>query len=171
LGCSGCDTSPKINKNFMDKEIFIIFTALINLILGFIIYTKNKNIVNKSFLIFTITTSIWSIGLFFYTHPILFSALEWIKITYFLSTFTVPALFSFCFIFSKGKSQGLLRPLLFYWIITFPFILILFLTNWWVVNVVPQEFGFHTITGSAYIFYSLFAGIYILLAVKLLFKK
>lgn len=89
----------------MQKEYLIIVFALINFILGFTVYWKNKkNRVNRSFFLFTIAVFIWSFALFFYTNPIWFSTLEWIKITYFLGLFTAPALFYFCSTFC-GKSS------------------------------------------------------------------
>jgi len=155
----------------MDKEFFIVFSALASFILGFIVYKKKKHIINRSFFFFTISVSLWAVALFFYTYPVLLSALDWIKITYFCSALVLPAGFYFITVFSGKSPKFALKPLYIYLILLLPLILILFFTDWWVKEVVSTPWGYHTTTGSAYLFFGILVGFYALWCFAILFQK
>ncbi len=156
----------------MQKEYLIIVFALINFILGFTVYWKNKkNRVNRSFFLFTIAVFIWSFALFFYTNPIWFSTLEWIKITYFLGLFTAPALFYFCSTFCGKSSIYILKIILVYFILSLPLIWVLFNSKLFVKEVTLYPWGYNTVTGIAYPFYGVLTGILVFLVFAMLFKK
>jgi len=86
----------------MPKEYLILFSILISLTLGLFVYLKERNKRDRfHFLIFTIIITLWSISLYFYNNPILLGALEWIKITFFLTVIGIPELICFIIVISN----------------------------------------------------------------------
>ncbi|MDD5638869.1 MAG: histidine kinase N-terminal 7TM domain-containing protein [Candidatus Pacebacteria bacterium] len=157
----------------MDKEILIIFSALINFILGLIVYFKGaEKTINKNFFFLSLLVSIWSIALFFYTHPILFSALEWIKITYFFGLSIVPLFFYFCSILTNQISKKTTKAfLIIYFIILIPLLWVLFNTKLFIREVIFSLNGYQTFFGPAYLFCAVFTGSYLLISLSILIKK
>ena len=49
--------------------------------------------------------------------------------------------------------------------------MILFLTDWWVVDIISAPWGYHTVTGPAYPFFGILVGFYSLWAFVLFFQK
>ncbi|MBU1110452.1 hypothetical protein KKB83_02455 [Patescibacteria group bacterium] len=156
----------------MHKETLIIISIAISFALGLSVYLRNrKNLVNKSFFHFVIVASLWSLALYFYTHPIILSSLAWIKITYFLSAFTAPAFLYFCTAFSGKPLKLLIKPLSAYFILSSPLIYTLFFTQLWVKEVIQTEWGYHTITGPAYPIFGALAGVCLFWSIELLLQK
>ncbi len=155
----------------MEKEVLIIFSAFANLLLGAIVYRKEKKALNRSFFIFAINVFLWSIALFFYTHPVLFSALAWIKITYLFSSIIVVTGFQFIAAFADVDKVSVRRILKWYFVFIVPLIAILFFTDLWVKGVVSLPSGFHTLTGPVYLLFGIVIAIYIFLCFNPLYRK
>jgi len=155
----------------MDKEILIIFSSFANLLLGAIVYRKERKALNASFFLFAISISLWSMALFFYTHPLLLSALEWIKITYFFSSIIVITGLRFVAVFADVNRDRIKRLMRWYLALITPLIFILFFTNLWVKDVITVSSGFHTLTGPAYLLFAILIGFYTFLCFNPLYQK
>ncbi len=139
----------------MTKEFLIVLSGLVNLLLGFFVYFKNKrNNINRSFFIFTFVVCLWSIFLFLYIHPIIGNSLLWIKITFFFALLSTPSLFYFICVFIKKESSYYKLPIIIYYIIAALFAWALFNTDFIIKDVSSFDKNIQTIVGGGlYIFF------------------
>jgi len=136
----------------MDIKYLIIVAALINFLLGLVVFRKpKKSRADISFIIFIWFTTVWAAAFFFYEHPFFLNSLIWIKIVYFLVFGIVGSLFYFSFVFPSGEQKPPKIVLIIYSIIAFPFIWTLFFTDLFVVQVIQESWGYQTVIGPIYI--------------------
>lgn len=98
----------------------------------------------------------WSLSLFFYTQPILFSGLTWIKVVFSLVFFLIASSLYFSFVFPEERTEAANRWQVVYWSTAAVFLYLLWFTNKWVKGVVETDWGFETILGPAYKYWGLF---------------
>lgn len=126
-------------------------------LLGVAVFYKGKRKpVNISFALFAFFSAVWSASLYFYVNPPFFSSYNWIKIVYSLVFFMIGSSFYFSFVFPTGDQKKAIIPILLYSVISVPFVYLLFFTDLWVKEVVVQESGPLTSTGSAYLYWGIF---------------
>lgn len=114
----------------MQKEYLNLFSFLISFILGLSLFFKEKNKqVGLHFFIFAITITLWSIALYFYNVPILWSALEWFKITLSLTIIVIFEFFCFIIAISNISLKKFKLPLIISSILSLGTILALFVNN------------------------------------------
>jgi len=144
----------------VDIKFLIIIIALIEFLLARLIYLRGKKkLTNIIFALLNITSGLWALSLYFYEHPILFSSLIWIKITYFFALFLTFFAFYFSLIFPvKVKNTSKLLKL--YIFLMIPFLYLLFFTNLWVKDVVIHEKEVQTVLGQFYILFIIYSGIF-----------
>lgn len=154
-------------------KIGIILTAVTaNFSLGLLVLNKNsKNIVNLTLVGFAWTFAIWSLSLFFYDYPIIFSSLFWIKITYVVVILGIIGfLYYFGYIFPDGKKPPMVGQVIFF---IFALLLVssLFFTNQFVQDVVEVNNGKQTLLGQIYPLFIIFDSIFGFWGLGMLIKK
>lgn len=105
------------------KIIILIISALINIFLGILIYSKSKKgLSNILFSFITFFVGLWSIGLLFFIHAqSLSQAFVWVKFYYIAASFIASVFLHFCLVFlNKKKLNHFLVSLLYF----FPILLI-----------------------------------------------
>jgi len=156
----------------MDVKITILIAALFNFFLAWLVYFKGRrNLANIIFALTVFGGGLWSMSLYFYEHPLFFSSLIWIKITYLLALFLILFLFYFSFIFPTSERKNLYLPLSLGIILSLPLIYILIFTRLWIKEVVIREGEVQTILGPFYIFLALYAFIFLFWIIYNLVKK
>jgi len=147
----------------MDITFIDVLVATLNLILGLFVYSRIKGdsiklSVRKSFVFLTLFVAIWSLSLYFYAHPIIFSPLFWIKITYFVGVFLMGfSLFYFSHVFPEDSRMMPLKNFLAWLIVTLPFLYFLFFTDLWVREIVIKPWGYETVLGPMYLPVSMYS--------------
>ena len=86
-------------------DVFITFIPVMaSLGLAFIVYGKNKNdLSNKIFAVSCLAIVFWTAANYFSRHPILISALTWIRLVMLLAVFMQFAFFIFVYLFPQNK--------------------------------------------------------------------
>lgn len=159
----------------MDFRLFSIFSGIWSFLLGGLIFYRNrKKASNISFALFALFASLWSVSLYFYVNPVIWSSLEWIKIVFLLVFGMVGSSFYFSFVFPLGSKKDGLIPIIGYSLISIPFIYFLIFTDYWVIDVYSDIGGVHTTTGAIYPVWGIFnliVGIWLLLNLYSKYKK
>ena len=136
--------------------IIIIITAIVNLFLGYFIATRGtKNWSSYSLSLFSFMAGIWGVSFYFYTYPVLFSSLVWMKIILVEVFLMIASFFYFSFIFPR-KLRFSSFFLVFYWLIATPIILHIFFTDTWIKDVVLRDGKYYSILGSNYKYFGIF---------------
>jgi len=137
--------------NFLD--FFVIITGIANLFLAYLIFARGaKSMITYSLGAYAIVSGIWSFSLYFYQVHFLFSSLAWIKIVYLLVFFLVFGLFWFSMVYCRKPWKATLYLSALYFVLSGPFIYILFFTDLWIEGVIAESWGPETILGPAYIY-------------------
>src|SRR6056297_138268 len=142
----------------MDIQYTILLVFLLNLVLGFFVWLKNKDKkINILSALVAFTLALWAFSMFFYVKPFVLNSEIWIKIVYlFVLLMTVTWTYFFKeFLDLKGSIAPYLVSLF-----AFVFILFLFFTDLWVKEVTQKPWGPETILGPVYPY----VGIFIVLA-------
>jgi len=156
----------------MLKEILVLVSAVSILLLGIIVYTKDrKSQLNKSFFLFTISSFIWSLMLLFYIRPVILSSEIWIKLTYTATIILIPPILYFCGVLCNKPLKFLTKLVIACFISYLPILPTLYITDWWVRDVIVTPQGVETMLGPVYALYGLIGGIYFLWLGLTLFKK
>lgn len=155
------------------KIALILSAVATNVFLGFLTLNKNsRSIVNRTLAGFAGVFALWSLSLFFYDYPVIFSSLVWIKITYLIVIFGIIGfMFHLGFIFPDGKSKppllGQVLYILFATILSYSLIF----TDNFVKEVINTPKGIQTILGNMYIPFILYDSIFGFWGMGLLIKK
>lgn len=155
------------------KIIILIISAIINIFLGVLIYSKSKKeIPNILFSLMTFFIALWSMGLLFFIHAqSLSQAFLWVKFYYVAASFIASVFLHFCLVFLNKKKLSLFLVSLIYF---FPIALIfVFLfNNFLIKEIITANEEKDVILNLSY--YSLYGVWYIVMmsiAFIVLFKK
>lgn len=157
----------------MDIETITLGVAIVNFSLGLFVYVKNRrDLANRSFAVFGCILGVWAASLYFYSRPVIFSTLIWIKAVYFTGVFPMGlSLLYFSFIFPKYSKPPSLKAFLLWGTISAPLMYALLFTNLWVEKIVDKPWGHETILGPAYIVVGVYSTFMIGWVVYNLFRK
>ncbi len=142
------------------QQIAVLAAGFIDLFLGFLVISRNsKELINRVFLLLSLSYAFWSFSLFFYQNPIIFSSFFWIRLTYVLVVVFISFVLVFSFIFPIRVSSKFFKIGSFVGVTYILFsIWLLFFTPWFVTRVVhdPHK-GLQTILGSGYLWWGVYS--------------
>jgi len=153
--------------------ILILFVVLVNLGLGFLVFSKDKKkLVNQTFLFITLTSAIWSSGSLLFTESKeMYLGLVGAKIAFVGASLIVSPLLIFSLIFPKELGYISLKKYLIILLPSIFFALISLFTPLIVKSVELKSWGYNPVYGSFYLFFALYFLIYFGLIIFNLIKQ
>ncbi|NMC36606.1 hypothetical protein GYA49_06225 [Candidatus Beckwithbacteria bacterium] len=114
-----------------------LIPAALNLILGLLVIARNPNKrANQAFFFIAFWFVVWSICLFFYQYPLVFTSVFWIKATYFSASFISIGLLILSYVFPREISEKPHWLAIAYTILFLIFISFLLVNQLWIRDVV-----------------------------------
>ena len=163
------------NELHFIEKIYIVtslVTALSSLFLGCFVYRKDtKSLVNFTYLLMSLTISLWSFSLFIcHTSPDIYQAFFWNKMVHFWTIF-IPITFFHFILYHLGNVKKRINILYLGYVLAIIFALFL-LSDLFIVELQPKfDFRIWPVPGVIYPFFLLFFSFYVNYSLFLIFQK